>query len=260
MGSPRAAAVLDFRLSSSPTTDGTLVRPLTLIVDFDGTITTEDIGAALCDRFAPGVLERVDRRWHAGEISFGEAYRLACLELRAPQAALVAHALEVSRVRPGFADFVDACRAGGAELVVASAGLDLYVEPILRRELGARLDGIEVRANRAMPGDGGVAVEFPHEHPDCTACANCKGLRARAAREAGRMVVGVGDSFTDRCLVAESERLFARAWLSDHCTQRGIAHEIFEDFHPIAEMVRRHAPAQAVRRHPVQDSPRKHDA
>src|SRR5690349_9885166 len=59
------------------------VRPLYLIVDFDGTITTEDIGAALCDRFAPGVLGRVDARWLAGEISFGEAYRLACLELKA---------------------------------------------------------------------------------------------------------------------------------------------------------------------------------
>ena len=40
--------------------------PLTVICDFDGTITTADVGHAICERFAPGSLDRVDARWMAG--------------------------------------------------------------------------------------------------------------------------------------------------------------------------------------------------
>ncbi len=215
------------------------MRPLTVIVDFDGTITTTDVGAALCERFAPGVLQAVDRRWLAGEISFGEAYRLACLELRASAEELVDHALLVGCVRDGFGTLVEACRATGAELVIASAGLDLYVEPILRRELGSALDGIEIRANRGRVTADGVAVHFPHAHPDCAECANCKGVRAREARAAGRLVIGVGDSFTDRCLARHAEHVFARDWLSRHCAEQEIPHHPFDDFHPVTATVRR---------------------
>ena len=215
------------------------MRPLSLIVDFDGTITTEDVGSALCERFAPGVLERVDARWLAGEISFGEAFRLACLELKAPHEELVDHALAVGRVRAGFGELVETVLSSGGTLTVASAGLDLYVEPILRRELGPQLQRLLVRANAATVTDDGVDVRFPHEHPDCATCANCKGLVARAERAAGRRVVGVGDSFTDLCLAREAEHVFARAWLSDHCAGAGIAHETFDDFHPVTALVRR---------------------
>jgi 2-hydroxy-3-keto-5-methylthiopentenyl-1-phosphate phosphatase len=216
-----------------------VLRPLSLIVDFDGTITTEDVGAALCDRFAPGVLERVDARWLAGEITFGEAYRLACLELKAPHADLVEHALEVGRVRAGFGELVEATLSAGGTFMVASAGLDLYVEPILRRELGPGLQRLLLRANAATVTAGGIEVRFPHEHPDCRTCANCKGIAAREHREDGRRVVGVGDSFTDLCLAREAEHVFARAWLSEHCTGAGIAHETFDDFHPVTALVRR---------------------
>ena len=218
------------------------MRPLSLIVDFDGTITTEDVGAALCDRFAPGVLTRVDARWLAGEISFGEAFRLACLELKAPHDELVAHALEVGRIREGFGELVETALSRNVELMVASAGLDLYVEPILRRELGPRAAKLLMRANEGRATAAGVEVRFPHEHPDCLLCANCKGIAARQARASGRSVIGVGDSFTDRCLAREAEHVFARGWLSEHCTGIGIPHKTFDDFHPVIALVRRLTP------------------
>ncbi len=213
--------------------------PLTLICDFDGTITLSDVGAALCERFAPGVLERVDARWHRGEIGFAEAFRLACLELKASREALVAHALEVAVARPGFALLVAECEKLGVECVVASAGLDLYVEPILERELGNLRRHVEVRTNVARVTSLGVEVDFPHAHPDCDACGSCKGLRARAARADGRCVIGVGDSFTDRCLVRESQHVFARGWLADHCRDEGVVHETYDDFEPVVDLLRR---------------------
>ena len=212
--------------------------PLTVICDFDGTITTADVGHAICERFAPGSLDRVDARWMAGEISFHEAYRLACLDLTAPLAEMVAHAIAVAEIRPGFADLVEACAESGARLVVASAGIDLYVEPILRKHLGDRRDGIHVRANAAAVTAAGVEVTFPHHHPDCATCGNCKGLHARRARAEGRVVIGVGDSHTDACLAREADHVFARAWLAGHCEASVIAHHPYEDFHPVARLVR----------------------
>lgn len=207
-------------------------------MDFDGTITTVDVGAALCDRLAPGVLERVDARWLAGEITFAEAYRLACLELKAPRARLVEIALEVGCVRDGFGELVEASLSAGAQVMVASAGLDLYVQPILRRALGSQADRLVLRANEGVVTPDGLVVRFPHAHPDCADCANCKGVAAREARDAGHRVVGVGDSFTDRCLVREAEHVFARGWLATHCEEEGIHHVPYEDFHPVTRLVR----------------------
>jgi 2-hydroxy-3-keto-5-methylthiopentenyl-1-phosphate phosphatase len=212
---------------------------LTLVCDFDGTITTADIGQALCDRFAPGVLERVDARRIAGEISLGVAFREICRGLRASREEMVRHALDVATMREGFADLVGHCRDNGIEVVVASAGLDLYVEPILERDLGSLRQSVEVRANAARVTADGVEVDFPHEHPDCETCANCKGLRARSARRAGRTVIGIGDSFTDACLLDHSDHVFARAWLADHCQERKMAHETYDDFAPVLRLVRR---------------------
>ncbi len=56
--------------------------PLTVLCDFDGTIVTRDVGHALCETFAPGVLDRVDRLWLSGQVSFAEAFRQACAALR----------------------------------------------------------------------------------------------------------------------------------------------------------------------------------
>jgi len=212
---------------------------LTIVCDFDGTITTADVGQALCERFAPGVLERVDARWMAGEITFGQAFREACRSLRATREELVRHALEVATVREGFADLVGHCRDAGIEVVVASAGLDLYVEPVLERDLGALRSSVEVRANVARVTTGGVEVDFPHAHPDCEACANCKGIRARTARQAGRTVIGIGDSFTDACLLDHADHVFARTWLAAHCLERKMAHETYDDFAPVLRLVRR---------------------
>ena len=213
-------------------------RPTTVICDFDGTITTRDIGEALCSRFAPGVVARVDALWHSGELTFGQAHRAVFREVLAPLEDLVAHALEVGVVREGFDELVDACRAVGAELVVASAGLDLYILPILRRDLGRHVPHLELRVNRGRVTGDGVEIEFSHEDPACTKCGSCKGSRARAARACGRTVVAVGDSFSDRCLVDEADHVFARDWLADHCRRTGVPHEPFEDFHVVAAFVR----------------------
>ena len=96
--------------------------PLTVICDFDGTITTRDIGYSLCDRFAPNAIERADVLWQSGEISFREAFRRSCREIRGEAVEIVAHALDVARTRPGFRDLVELCAETGVEFVVASAG------------------------------------------------------------------------------------------------------------------------------------------
>jgi len=215
-----------------------VTRQLSVICDFDGTITVRDVGHALCERFAPGALADADRRWMAGEIPFHEAFRIACLGLRASAEQLVEHALAVGALRPGFEDLLDACVETGAELTVASAGLDLYVEPILERALGERRALLSMHVNPARVSDEGVVVDFPHRHADCPECGNCKGVLARGHRAAGRRVLAVGDSFSDRCLVGEADWVFARSWLAEHCERSGVAHERYDDFGPVAALVR----------------------
>lgn len=148
------------------------------------------------------------------------------------------HALDVAVVRPGLDDLLDACAESGARVVVASAGLDLYVEPVLRRHLGDRLQGLELHVNPAHAREDGIDVTFPHRHPECADCANCKGRLARAARSEGRAVVAIGDSFSDRCVAEEADLLFARDWLREHCARTGLAHEPWDTLHDVATRLR----------------------
>lgn len=210
----------------------------TVICDFDGTITTRDIGEALCARFAPGALARVDALWHAGRLTFREAHRAAFREVRAPLDDLVRHALEVGVVREGFTELAQACADVGAELVVASAGLDFYIAPILERHLGDPASWLRLHANVGRWTPLGVEIDFPHPDPACDECGSCKAAPARAARARGRTVIAVGDSFSDRCLAAEADHVFARAWLAEHCRAARVHHEPFDDLHGVARLVR----------------------
>ena len=166
--------------------------------------------------------------------------------LLATHEELVAHALEVGLVREGFADLVATCGRLGVELFVASAGLDLYVEPILQRCLGTTAPHLEVRVNRGRVTASGVEVAFPHADASCDSCGNCKGALARQARARGRTVLGIGDSVTDWCLAGEADHLFARAWLSERCAREGLAHETFEDFRVVERRVLELAGAHAA--------------
>ena len=199
-----------------------------IVIDFDGTITTTDVGDDICDRFGPPDWRDLDAAWDRGEISLPDAQRQMWATIRVSRQAILAFVAREARLRDGFDAFL--ADVGGARLVLASGGFDLYIQPILQERL-SRFDAAYF--NTAEPGPGGVAVGFPHaEARGCRLCAVCKGRVCEEERQAGRRVVYIGDGVSDRCAIGVADAIWAvrGSKLAADCASRGVAHRTFDTF------------------------------
>lgn len=181
-------------------------RPRTLVLDFDGTITLDDVGDAVCDRFAPPAWREVDERWARHEISLPEAQRQMWALVRATHEQALTFARDAGRLRPGLDALLEFAAERHIDVWLASGGFDFYIEPIL----GARLAQLAYAYyNRARFADDRVAVDFPHAELACERCAVCKGRVCDLARAAGAEVFFAGDGHSDRCVMGRGHHLAA---------------------------------------------------
>lgn len=210
--------------------------PWAVVCDFDGTALTEDLGDAVSQHFAghSGWLAAEDA-YRAGALSFGELILRIFAPVTADAEAIAAFARREAVLRDGFLAFLEACADARSPFVVASAGLDVYIEPVLG-QLPPRLRShLELRANRATCSPAGMTVEFhrPAVDDGCDRCGFCKATVVRELQRAGHRVLLVGDGTSDRCAAEVADFVFATRRLVDHCRERGIPHRTFRDFHDV---------------------------
>jgi len=207
----------------------------TIFVDFDGTITEEDILDQIAQIFGdPGVYAEVDAGLDDARLTLHEVLRREFEPVRAPLDEVVAWVLEHATVRPGFAELVELAESRGWRLVILSSGFRELIEPVLERE---RLGGLELLANAVAPDPTGWRVSFRDE-TSCDVCGQpCK--RATVATEGGEgRIVYVGDGVSDRCGAEASDLVFARRGLEVYLDGRGHPFEHFDDFFQIADRLR----------------------
>jgi 2-hydroxy-3-keto-5-methylthiopentenyl-1-phosphate phosphatase len=203
-----------------------------VVTDFDGTLAVEDVGDALCDRFAPASWRDFDRRFVSGELSLPAAQRGMWSLVQATAAELRAHALEIGTLRAGATELFEAARTGRIELVIASGGFDFYIRELLSEQLP------HVRAvyyNNLAVTELGLQLEFPHADLACARCAVCKGKALRKHLDNDRRVLFCGDGTSDRCAVGVAPELYAVAGseLARYCREQGAPYHEFEDYREV---------------------------
>ncbi len=211
--------------------------PWAIVCDFDGTAVTEDIGDAVSQHFAGyGVWRRAEDEYRAGAYGFSALIERIFAPITATREEIANFARARAVLRPGFERLLAACRETGRPFVVASAGLDVYIEPVLER-LPADLRGhLQLRANRAICSPSGMAVRFC-ESPDggCGRCGFCKGSVVRQLQAAGHRVLVCGDGTADRCAADAADFVFATRRLLEYCREKGLPHRAFSTFHDVVE-------------------------
>lgn len=206
---------------------------LSLVLDFDGTITTKDIGVEVIKRFASPDWDEGLRLWRAGEI---DQRQLMDWEFERLPAGLEAEmrefSLDVANVRPGFAALIAWCRDNDIPVEVVSNGMAFYVEAVLEREGFSELAFVAPSPTlNGMGSNAGPVVDFGDGIETCDRTGLCKCARARRLRAGARKIVFVGDGISDFCIAEEeADFVIARSSLRDHCAESGIKHESFEDF------------------------------
>jgi 2-hydroxy-3-keto-5-methylthiopentenyl-1-phosphate phosphatase len=201
-------------------------EPISLVLDFDGTITEIDLLDEISQRFGdPEVFRELDESLDSGSLTLQEVITREFAPVRAPLADVVAWVLENARVRPGFRELADLGRSRGWDVLVLSSGFHELIEPVLARE------GVDVKvlANRLDASPAGWRVLWRDE----AVCAVCGEACKRRTLPAGGRIVYVGDGFSDRCAALASDRVFATKGLARYLDEQGERYEPFTDFFDI---------------------------
>jgi len=198
---------------------------LAILCDFDGTVTIEEVSVSLLKKYTGEHWLKADRDLYSGKITIRETMRREFALLKAPRAEMEEFVRSIN-LRQGFREFAKAAKKGGSPLVIASEGLDFYIDAFLKHY---GLD-VEFRTNRAIFTDAGIKVEYPYSWEECDKCGNCKYAHLMNFKRQGYTVVYIGDGISDRCPARKADILFARNGLFEYCRREGIECIPYENF------------------------------
>ncbi len=207
--------------------------PVSVLLDFDGTISLEDTGDALLARlFDDQELTRhMDELYMSGEKGSRELIAWD-MEMLPRDADVLWAEVDSLPVDETLADLLATVREAGAAAEVVSDGVGFHIEHMLAR-IG--VTDLPVATNRTVVGEGGAGVSFPFGHASCFVCGTCKRERIRLHRDAGRAVVFVGDGPSDRYAAHHADVIFAKGSLAVWCEVENIPYEPWERLADVAE-------------------------
>jgi len=201
-----------------------------LFIDFDGTITRDDVGNLFFRTFGGPACDELVRRYRAGELSAAATFRAEAAAVGPLDLGASGEFLRGRDTDPGLPHLVRFCRDQEIDLCVVSDGLDYYIAPILER---AGCGDVPFVSNRAVfqgpdaSGRHALGFEFPHNDAVCDRCACCKRnqMLTRSADE--DVIVYVGDGFSDRCPVQYADLVFAKGDLQTYCREENISYIVY---------------------------------
>lgn len=197
-----------------------------MFVDFDGTITKQDVGNSFFRKFGDETesLKGV-AKWKSGELSgagllLDEARFVKVTEQEAIEFA------RTCEIDESFKNFLSFCGEKEIDVRILSDGLDFYIKEILRLN---DIKGIPYYSNRANFKSGGVEIELPYES-DCNKCANCKGYQILTQTGPDDVIIYIGNGYSDRCGVQYADIVFAKDDLLKYCEENNITFYPFGSF------------------------------
>jgi len=204
-----------------------------VLTDFDGTVSTTDVGNRMFARFADDGWEAIVQSWKDGRIGSRDCLIEECALARVTPEQVRRFAL-TRQIDPHFMPFVQFCRDRHVSVIILSDGLDFYIDILLEKfgleDLPRFANHLEFRGDRLVP-------EFPYFEKGCRQCGNCKGYHVREYRRQGKTTIYIGDGFSDRCGVRDADYVFAKEDLRRYCREHGIEHRPFDDFKDVLKEV-----------------------
>jgi 2-hydroxy-3-keto-5-methylthiopentenyl-1-phosphate phosphatase len=200
-------------------------------IDFDGTITLEDVSFLLLDTYVGPKWREFHKEYSAGKISVGLFNKKVFGMMQADKKTMTDLVLSdpTVKVRPGFKELVDYCRAKGYKVMIVSNGLTFYIEALLEKE---GIKGLPIAAAENEFFKGGMSVRYvgPDGKEVDTAF---KESYTADLRKKGYRVIYMGNGTSDIHPARLAQHVFATQDLVEKCKQDGLAYSPFNDFYDV---------------------------
>jgi 2-hydroxy-3-keto-5-methylthiopentenyl-1-phosphate phosphatase len=197
--------------------------------DFDGTLTDDDIGFILLDRYGHEEWRRLLQDYKEHKISVDEFNTGAFSLINADRKTLEETTRNVYSIRNGFHELFAYCAKRDFRLVIVSNGLEFYIRIILQ-QIG--LENVEVYAAQTEFHNNGLKVQYIG--PDGKQSNDgLKETYIKLFKNEGYRVVYLGNGDSDIYAARHAHHVFARDMLLTLCKDEGINHEPFNDLHDV---------------------------
>ena len=212
---------------------------LQFFLDFDGTVTKNDVVDLILDRFASKEWKTIEQEWVDGKIGSRECLSRQIALVSASKEALSRLITEVE-IDSHFVSFLKRAKNYGIPVTIVSDGFRNVIEEVLKRHLKDSpelLEDLPIFSNDLRWEKEKLKVVFP-EGPVCEhTCANCKPQVITRHRVPGEKIVFVGDGLSDRFAAAVSDFTFAKSKLLKFCEENKINHQKYSTFKELDEWI-----------------------
>ena len=204
-------------------------RNYKVFVDFDGTITKQDVGEQMFLKFGDADEARnIIKRWFSNEITSIDTWNLLCETVEDFNPGLFDDFLSTIEIEESFFEFVKFCEVNNIDLYVVSDGLDYYINKLMIRE---NLNHLTVYSNKLSFDENGKLIPaFPYTDEECSLCGNCKRNHILNNSSDEDITVYIGYGFSDTCPAQNVDFIFAKKSLLKFCEANRISFYPFKNF------------------------------
>lgn len=202
-----------------------------IFVDFDGTITHEDVGEKLFIEFGNAEFaKKLINDWNNDLVEPKFGWLSLCNSVEFVNETKVKKFLEQIQIDSTFKGFIHYCEENDFELKIISDGFDYYINTILAKE---NISEIEVSSNQLKIVDNKFIPHFPNSASDCKCSANCKRNFVIENSSDDDFTVYIGDGVSDRCPILYCDFIFAKDSLLKYCELNRITYFPYNNFDEI---------------------------
>jgi 2,3-diketo-5-methylthio-1-phosphopentane phosphatase len=206
-----------------------------IFIDFDGTITTTDVGENIFLKFGnEEKVKRIIEDLLTEKISSKECWISLCESVNQLNKNELDNFIDGIKIDPAFKDFIDFCTGNEIEYFILSDGFDYYIERILEKE---NLSDIKFYSNKLQVINNKLIPSFPHHDIDFPGSANCKKNHIINNSGDEEYTVFIGDGNSDMNTVHYCDFIFAKNDLLKYCEKERISFFPFKNFNDIKKIM-----------------------
>lgn len=207
-----------------------------IFVDFDGTISKQDIGEAIFRKFGnPEKVENIIDKLLSDKITAKESWLSLCESVENLNKNELNKFIDSIEIDETFNSFVNYCKDNEMELFVISDGFNYYIDRVFERE---NLKDLKYYSNKlVIDSNNKLVPSFPYLDHNCTSSANCK--RNHIINHSGEdeYTIFIGDGNSDKYTVQFCDFIFAKDDLLKYCEIERITYFPFNNFNDVTAKI-----------------------